>query len=155
MALSLRIEKCKFTEGNDTPGWTHEVHINNMNINIDPAFFGDSAVDEGVSGFLRSNLRGTRPLVELRWEKSIQESVIRTLFNDIITSLVDNQDDFIFFFPDASKTDKFSIILEDFRHSSQFTNQRKRFTPSITLRSLRLFNSDNPDGNTSIPTFLE
>lgn len=144
---SVHFENSNFTNGDENTGQRYTIDIQDYNIDIDPEFYTGSAFDKALSGKLRQNLRGLRPSVELRYDRSLQSTRMRNLFNDIVTAFVTNNVDSITFYPDASKADNFEVVLDAGSYRTQYSNTIGRFTPSLTLVSLNEI--------TSIPSYLE
>lgn len=157
MALSNQIESIKFDQGSGTPSWTSTLLLgNDYEIVIDPLFYTGSPYDPALSGFLRQNFRGYRPRISISWERNIEASDIRTLRNNIMSSFATDNDDFIYFYPDASAADKFKVVLDEGNvDRTQYSHTVGRYSSSINLISLYPINSDNPDGITTIPAWLE
>lgn len=143
----VHFENSNFTGGDENTGQRYTIEIQNYNINIDPEFYTGSFADKAMSGKYRQNLRGLRPKVELQYQKSIQSSRMRDLFNDVITAFVTNNEDSITFYPDADETDNFEVVLEAGQYGNNYSNQIGRFVPSLTLVSLNEI--------TAIPSYLE
>lgn len=144
---AVHFESSHFTNGDENTGQRYTIDVQDYNLVISPEFYTGSFADKALSGKYRQNLRGLRPRVELRYQKSIQASRMRDLFNDIIAAFVSNNAASITFYPDASAADNFEVVLESGEHAVNYSNTIGRFVPSLTLVSL--------DEITSIPSYLE
>lgn len=143
----IHFESTHFTGGDENTGQRYTINVSDYNITIDPEFYTGNFADKALSGKYRQNLRGFRPKVELRYNKSLQATRMRSLFNDIITAFVTNNADSITFYPDAAKLDTFEVVLEDSGYSTSYRNTVGNFSPSLTLVSLNEI--------TTIPAYLE
>lgn len=144
---AVHFESTHFTNGDENTGQRYTIDIQDYNIDIDPEFYTGNFADKALSGKYRQNLRGMRPSVSLSYDRSLQQSRIRDLFNDIITAFVTNNADSITFYPDASKTDSFEVVMENSSYSNQYSNTIGNFSPSISLTALNEI--------TTIPSYLE
>lgn len=144
---AIHIENSNFTNGDENTGQRYTLNVADYDIDIDPEFYTGNFADKGLSGKLRQNLRGLRPKAELRYNQSVQASRWRNLFNDIITAFVTNNVDSITFYPDASKSDNYEVILEESGYGISYQNTTGTFAPQIRLVALNEI--------TSIPSYLE
>lgn len=144
---AVHFESTHFTGGDENTGQRYTIDIQDMGLRIAPEFYTGSASDTALSGKKRQNLRGLRPTVELRYQKSLQAARMRSLFNDILRAFVTNNAVSIDFYPDASAADKFAVVLDAGEYNVSYTNTIGRFSPSLTLVAL--------DEITEIPSYLE
>lgn len=144
---AVHFESIHFTNGDENTGQRYTIDIQDYDINIDPEFYTGNFADKALSGKYRQNLRGLRPSVSLSYDRSLQSSRMRNLFNDIIVAFVTNNADSITFYPDASKADNFEVVLENGSHSTSYASTIGTFSPSMSLVSLNEI--------TTIPNYLE
>ncbi len=144
MALNKKITQVTF-EAQDS-SWTHDIRITDMRITPEIEFWADTPFDKSLSGALRQNVRGERVRITLSFEASMQRSHMRSLKNNILTSL-SGDDDYIFFYPDQSKADKLKVIVPRFDYSSVYNKTLGRFVPGIELISYEILSS--------VPPYLE
>ena len=144
---AIHIENSNFTGGDENSGQRYTINVSEYDVRIDPGFYTGSAFDEALSGKLRQNLRGLRPTVELSYDQSTQSTRMRNLFNDLITAFVTNNADSVTFYPDASKTDNYEVVLNAGSYETIYRNTVGSFQPSLTLVALNEI--------TSIPAYLE
>lgn len=140
--MDKKITQVKF-EAEDS-SWDHTIKITDMDVSDSMEYWADTPYDKALSGALRQNVRGTRVNVVLSFEASTEKSTFRTLKNNIISSA---SDDYIFFYPDASKTDKLEVVVPKFDYSSVYNKTIGRFVPAIELISYEILSS--------IPSYLE
>lgn len=144
---AVHFENSNFVNGDENTGQRYTIDIEQYNIDIDPEFYTGNFADKALSGKYRQNLRGLRPSVTLNYSQGLQAGRMRDLFNDIITAFVTNQVDSITFYPDASKTDNFEVVLEGGQYSTNYQQTVGTFRPSLELVSLNEI--------TTIPSYLE
>lgn len=144
---AVHFESTHFANGDENTGQRYTINVQDYNIDIDPEFYTGNFADKALSGKYRQNLRGMRPSVSLSYDRSLQQTRIRNLFNDIITAFVTNNADSITFYPDASKADSFEVVMENSSYSNQYSSTIGNFSPSISLTALNEI--------TTIPSYLE
>lgn len=144
---AVHFQSSHFTNGDENSGQRYTIEVQDYNLVISPEFYSGTFADRALSGQYRQNLRGLRPRVELRYQKSLQGDRIRDLFNDIIRAFVTNNAASITFYPDASKSDNFEVVLESAEHAINYSNTIGRFVPALSLVAL--------DEITSIPSYMQ
>ena len=145
--ISVHFENSNFVNGDENTGQRYTIDVQDYNIDIDPEFYTGNFADKALSGKYRQNLRGFRPSVTLNYRQGLQPTHMRNLFNDIIAAFVTNNADSITFYPDASKTDNFEVVLEAGQYNTQYQQTVGTFRPSLELVSLNEI--------TTIPSYLE
>lgn len=140
--MDKKITQVKF-EAQDS-SWNRTIKISDMDVSDVMEYWADTPFDKALSGSLRQNIRGSRVNISLRFEASTEKETFRELKNNIILS---NDDDYVYFYPDASKTDKLEVVIEGFDYRSIFNKTIGRFVPSINLKSYNILDS--------IPSYLE
>ena len=97
------------------------------------AVYWNSAFDEAINGFLRTNLRGFRFESDLRWDKNTQPDIIRDLFNDIYWEIVTNGSDSINISFDGG-SNEIAVIPTSLDYLVQWKNQiGARLVPSLSV----------------------
>jgi len=140
-----------------TSTFSHEVKINNANIEITPEYFSGSAYKESIGGKRISDVRGFRVKINLSYNASSEPDTFQDLFNDLISAFKDGNtstggtfSQLLIGFGGEIQDDSnngIPFVLEDLSYTQTYRNQIGRFVPSITICSENIL--------TSIPEDLE
>lgn len=162
MPLSNKLTSIKIRANQDNSfnvlDWVYTLTISSMQSDIGQVNF-TSAYDEALDGTLRSNLRGFRVTISLDWAK-LHDSLITStgtdvtgggnsvadLMNDIRSSLIGNEDDYLEMSVDGG-SNYFDVIPESMSLTTAYNNQIGRGSASLKFIGRDL--------QTTIPTYLE
>ncbi len=162
MALSSKLTSIKIRANQDNAlnvlDWVYTLTISSMQSDIGQVNF-TSAYDEALDGTLRSNLRGFRVTISLDWAKLYDSLITSTgtdvtgggnsvadLMNDIRSSLIGNEDDYLEMSVDGG-SNYFDVIPESMSLTTAYNNQIGRGSASLKFIGRDL--------QTTIPTYLE
>ena len=162
MALSSKLTSIKIRANQDNTlnvlDWVYTLTISSMQSDIGQVNF-TSAYDEALDGTLRSNLRGFRVTISLDWAKLYDSLITSTgtdvtgggnsvadLMNDIRSSLIGNEDDYLEMSVDGG-SNYFDVIPESMSLTTAYNNQIGRGSASLKFIGRDL--------QTTIPTYLE
>lgn len=162
MPLSSKLTSIKIRANQDNSfnvlDWVYTLTISSMQSDIGQVNF-TSAYDEALDGTLRSNLRGFRVTMSLDWAKLYDSLITSTgtdvtgggnsvadLMNDIRSSLIGNEDDYLEMSVDGG-SNYFDVIPESMSLTTAYNNQIGRGSASLKFIGRDL--------QTTIPTYLE
>ena len=162
MPLSNKLTSIKIRANQDNDlialDWVYTVTISSMQSDIGQVNF-TSAFDEALDGTLRSNFRGFRVTISLDWAKLYDSLVTSTgtdvtgggdsiadLMNDIRSSLIGNEDDYLEMSVDGG-SNYFDVIPESMSLTTAYKNQIGRGSASLKFIGRDL--------QATIPTYLE
>lgn len=162
MPLSNKLTSIKIRANQDNSvnvlDWVYTITISSMQSDIGQVNF-TSAFDEALDGTLRSNFRGFRVTISLDWAKLYDSLITSTgtdvtgggdsvadLMNDIRSSLIGNEDDYLEMSVDSG-SNYFDVIPESMSLTTTYTNQIGRGSASLKFIGRDL--------QTTIPSYLE
>lgn len=163
MALSRKIKYIRIRNLNGGT-WDYTLKINAMDADLGQENW-TSAYDEALSGDLRTNLRGFRLSVDIDWQKILADTVqitvavpdgdsddgtdstIRAVLNNIVTSLVTNNDRSIEISLDYVNPNWIEVVPESLTQLVNYKNQISKTSSKLSFKGRSII--------TSIPLYLE
>jgi len=140
-----------------TRTFSHQVVINNANIEVTPEYFSGSSYKESIGGKRISDVRGFRVKITLSYNASSEPNKFQELFNDLLSAFRDGSTStggaftqLLISFGNEIRQDNDSsipFVLEDLSYTQTYRDQIGRFVPSITVCSENIL--------TSIPETLQ
>ena len=156
MALSKKISSIYIREGDSAVSpWIYTFVAHNFDSDLGQVNYTGSAFDEAIDGSLRTNIRGFRMNVSLRWQALISSTVsgnasasgntVGTFLDDMIESLATNGDSSIEVSFDNTNWHK--VVPSSSTYGTAYTNQIGVGNFNIELVGQEIL--------TSIPSSLE
>lgn len=102
--------------------------------------------DKALSGKLRQNMRGSRGVFRIEYEKCIQQSQYRMLYNNIVSDL-QTEDSITLSEGQDLAGARVVVPTEQFRQQIKYSNQIGNFVPDMEFRDITL--------NRSAGTYVE
>lgn len=111
-------------------GGEQTVQLQNYNVQNIIEFWGDS-FDRALSGKHRQRVRGQRERFVIDYESCIEQSEYRTLFNNIVTDLLNGREDFTVYEDGDSSELAIVVPSEDFIQQIEYSRQIGNFVPRM------------------------
>lgn len=132
--------------------WEYELAVQDLEYMDTPEFY-DSPSEESITGRLIHHFRGMRRSYRLDYRQSLEPTVFFNAFNSVIDSLAVNQDRYFWFYPDATESDRFQVIIRNLDFQIQYRKTIGIFTPILDLVELNYHSQNAIQAGTATGVF--
>lgn len=114
---------------NTISGGTQTIALQDYGNNKDIEYWGEN--DVAISGKIRQNIRGSRGIYSIEYEKCIQQSEYRALYNNIVADLENGEDSITISEGQTLASSRVVVPTDQFMQQIEYSNQIGNFVPDM------------------------